>query len=178
LGKTIPARYRQEVVDNHYQKYSIKHSIHQLGNDWRLFAQSSFYTTPIHYSYLSWRYADCPTVKYGGLIKKNEYGIVFRLKNISGFIELRICEYWCESDIFESDLNSVINELIKEVKPLIVTLSPDKKSGNKSIKKTCRILGPIKAGPIVTLKAISTNFILECSHFKNWKPSIGTMELF
>ena len=117
-------------------------------------------------------------VKYGSVIKKDEYGIVFRLKKIFGFVELRICEYWSECASKEDELHSALNLLIKEVRPLFVTLSADTNHKKKSRKKNGSTLGPFKIGPVVTLKAVSTNLILKLSHFKTWRPSIGTMELF
>jgi hypothetical protein len=174
---SIPRFYQTSNEEEIYNSYSIKNAIEKLDDNWKLKIFTDIFHTPISKEFLSWRYADCPVAKYGAIIIPNKLGLIFRIKKLNRFIELRICEVWTEHTEAEDELNKLLQTLKKEIKPLVIsyTNSPQLKTKNHKIKG---FYGPSKRGPVVTLKPLSLSNLNIFEDFSRWNPSLGTMELF
>ena len=134
-----------------------------------------FFHTPITFSYLKWRYQDCPVVKYGAVIEK-DFGFVFRLKKVNNFAELRICEIWSEPiTSAHRGLRSALIKCIRKLKPLLITCAP---SPILQQKPLVQMLGPFNKGPITTIRPVTMTNLDIFKNFNKWRPSIGSLELF
>ena len=175
VGSLWSKRYSEEKLNNFYKEYEIGKSINALSSNWEVDTAENNFHTRINHSYLKWRYVDCPATKYGSIIKQGDFGMVFRFKKINRYIELRVCEIWIEDEAKEIDLNKALNELIKKVKPLFVSCSFSflQKERNK-----LGFFGPFKRGPKITLRRLAKKSDINFNQFINWRPSIGSIELF
>jgi hypothetical protein len=63
--------------------------------------------------------------------------------------------------------------LIDKIRPLFVSFAPD----TRIVNNRGLWLYPNK-GPITTIRTLANDNIEDFSFFKNWQPSIGSMELF
>lgn len=177
LGSVAPRFFSTKTTNQFYNKYSIAASIESIPLNWTPSFVSKSFRTPISLEYLQWRYGDCPVARYAGIIVPNEFGFVFRLKPFKKFIELRICESWVESDEAIDKMGKAIKNIIKEIRPLLVTEAAIPLINN-SLKRKVNSIGIIKNGPVVTLRTLASNSLDDFNNFKNWTPSIGSMELF
>ena len=127
--------------------------------------------------YLTWRYVDCPVAEYGAIIEPEQFGIVFRIKKVNHFIELRICEIWTEKKESNKLLNRSLKQLIRQIKPLILTCSESALIHSKK-QVPSFFFGPFKKGPVITLRNLAMNNLNIFETFSKWNPSLGSMELF
>lgn len=177
-GSIIPRSYSEEYADHIYSVYRCQSSIAGLFEDWTMPNEENYIQTSVNVNYLNWRYPFCPNVKYGAIVQPGSFGIIFRLKKLWQFYELRICEYWTERSAADLIAGAkAFKQLIKQTRPILVSVSLAPPV-LKSFKKNLFFFGPLDKGPITTVRPLapikSANFI----HFNSWAPSIGTMELF
>lgn len=174
---SFPHFYDSVKVEEFYSSYSAKNAIDELPTNWQLKSTKDIMHTPLTKEYLYWRYVECPVAKYGAVIVSNQYGFIFRIKKVNRFIELRLCELWIENAKANNDFIKTLKLLKKQIKPLFVS------SGVSPLLKTKSqvppgFFGPIKKGPVVTLKHLALNNLNIFEDFSKWNPSLGTMELF
>jgi GNAT superfamily N-acetyltransferase len=177
LGSLIPRLYSENFSDELYNFFNTTSAFAKLNADWKLRPSASIFHTPISIEYLKWRYNDCPIVKYGSIIEPGQFGVVFRLKKINNFFELRICELWTENNNADNLVKKEIKKIIKKVRPLLISCTDSPLY--KSIEKTpLGLFGPFKKGPVITLRPLANNNLNNFDEFYKWMPSIGTIELF
>ncbi len=136
---------------------------------------NTFFHTPVTKKYLQWRFRDCPVVTYGSVIEK-DFGFVFRLKPVKSFFEMRICEIWNADSTSAKALKKSLKNCIGQLKPAIVTCAPSPLTTFD--RPLNRMLGPFKKGPLTTLRPLAQTDLDDFNQFKNWQPSIGSLELF
>jgi hypothetical protein len=177
-GNILPVRYSEESLAECYQKYQVDLALNKLDHGWNLPASERALHTPIHYNYLKWRYQDCPVVKYGALIEPGMFGLVFRLKKLNRFIELRICETWTEAGTSAEELaRAGLKELVKKIRPVLVSCAPSPLF-NEGKKQLPGFFGPFKKGPVITIRPLAIGNLNNFEQFNHWQPSLGSMELF
>jgi GNAT superfamily N-acetyltransferase len=176
-GSLIPRFYKEQFIEKIYEQYQSEKAIGSLPASWKVNPADVLMHTPINKTYLHWRYNDCPIVKYGTIIESGKFGIVFRLKKINRFIELRICEIWTEDDKMAGVAVKALRKLIRNIRPAMVSCAPSPlfASGKKKIPG---LFGPVKKGPITTLRPLAIDKLNTFEQFYQWSPSIGSMELF
>ena len=176
-GSLIPRFYKEQFADKIYEQYNTEKVFQILAESWKVNADAVMFHTPINKPFLQWRYHDCPIVKYGAVVEEGKFGIVFRLKKINRFIELRICEIWTEDDKMAGMAIKAVKKLIRKIRPAMVSCAPSPLfAGGK--KKLPGLFGPVKRGPITTLRPLAMDKLNTFEQFYQWRPSIGSMELF
>lgn len=170
----LPARYSELVVDKVYADYPVDIFLKSIPESIDLSNPGVKYDTAVSANYFQWRYACCPVVKYGVKGYPGELFFFFRLKKVGRFIELRICDVWNKKGVEGSkSFNRALSNLIHQVRPLFVSIAPDFKGVNK---KSFRF--QTNLGPVTTVRTLAKKEIGDFKFFKNWQPSIGSMELF
>ncbi len=167
-GYVIPAKFNVETECKMEELFPVNPV-----NNWH--HSDKYFHTPISKDYLQWRFKDCPVVKYGGVIE-NDFGFIFRLKPVKNLFELRICEIWNSDASSAASLKNALRNCIKKLKPAIVTCAPSPLT--TFVKPLNRMLGPFKKGPLTTVRPLLKNDLSDFKEFKNWQPSIGSLELF
>jgi len=177
-GSFLPRFFSDSLSTDILSEFDIFSKLSVFNINWSLSSASSNYHTPLDFKFIKWRYAACPVAKYGMISQGDLFGIIFRLKPLNKFIELRICEAWASSqpDSIKM-LSEALKSLIKKIRPLVVscTSSPLVNCQSRSLPG---MLGPLFIGPVVTTRSLCMDDLGDFSHFKNWQPSIGSMELF
>lgn len=177
LGSLFPIAFSTFSSEIIKQSYNIKSYINSLPDNWSLPTNNGNWITQVDKIYLNWRYAECPVVNYGAYIVDKKYGLIFRIKKLGPFSELRVCECWIESNA-KQDLLSFkknIKKICSEFKPAIITYA----NCQKEIKQILnRSIGFLPIGPMVTIHSLALNDYNDFVEFNKWQPSMGTMELF
>jgi len=177
-GSIFPFFFSESLSAEILSEFNISEKLSSFDNNWSLSTLSDFYYTPISFEFLTWRYKNCPIIKYGMISEGGEFGIIFRIKPFNRFIELRICEIWASSEgTSQKKIRDSIKTLIKKIRPLFVscTYSPMLNNKHHSLPG---LFGPFYKGPIVTIRSLCLEDLDNFINFKNWQPSIGSMELF
>ena len=177
-GNLLARAYSTEIVNGFYNEYSIEDSLKKLNEKWSLPSLGKILHTPVEFNYLNWRYTQCPVAKYGAMIVPGQYGIVFRIKKMNRFMELRICEVWTETDFDSGKLaREAFKKIVNKIRPAIVSCAPSPLflSGKKQI---ANFFGPFKKGPFITIRSLTKESLGHFQKFNRWQPSLGTMELF
>ena len=171
LSISSPRLFSNDYIDEVLNKYVCDPSLFENSGNLNTIQDKFFYTS-ISKDYFNWRYAQCPIIKYGVSGEANLSLVFFRLKKFGKYIELRICDVWRNPGVNENIIDELITSLKEEIKPLFVTLAPTIYGHN--------IRGSItmNRGPLTTICTIKNDFTLDFSNFSNWKPSVGSMELF
>jgi GNAT superfamily N-acetyltransferase len=176
-GSVIPRIYKDSFATEIYSHFDAEKALNVLAENWKLPPAEVLFHTPLSKSYLRWRYQECPILKYGAVIEPGKFGIIFRLKKINKFYEFRICEIWTEEDKMASAATKTLKEIIRMVRPVMVSCAPSPSfAGGKKILPS--LFGPIKRGPLTTLRPLVNEKLNNFEQFYHWRPSIGTMELF
>lgn len=177
-GSIFPRFYREEEVASMLLRYPVDRAIGHL-RDHAFHAGKDQWHTPLSHAYLHWRYHTCPVVKYGAVSEAGRYGFVFRLKRLNRFYELRICEAWTESTDKQApgDARRALRQLIGAIRPLMVTCAPSPDFMQGDVKPGW-LLGPVRKGPMVTIRPLAMDNLTTFDQFSQWQPSMGTMELF
>ena len=178
FGFIFPSFYNEKRLKDCYEVFSVERALAELGNEWTLPNVPQHIHTPISHSYLKWRYLDCPILKYGAIIQKGEFGLVFRLKRFSRFNELRICECWLENNETGYRLaQQALRKIVYSTRPILVSCAPSPLF-NRFGKEIIQWKLPINKGPQTTVRPLQMEDLGDFINFKNWQPSIGSMELF
>lgn len=172
-GSLLPARYSEERISKFISHYNINTAATELQNEYSFPGSDNFYHTPLSHDYIKWRYADCPVVKYGGIAVAGKFGIIFRLKNLKGFCELRICEMWAVNKEGEKELKKNLKDLARKFRPVMISCAP-----TPLISTKAGFYGPFRKGPITTIRELSLTDLHHFENFQSWRPSIGSLELF
>jgi len=176
-GSLFPRFYKEQFAEKIYEQYNTSTIFETLAQTWKVNADAVLFHTPINKPFLQWRYHDCPIVKYGAIVEEGKFGIVFRLKKINRFIELRICEIWTEDDKMVGMAIQSLKKLIRNIRPAMVSCAPSPLfAGGK--KNLPGLFGPVKKGPTTTLRPLAMDKLNTFDQFYQWRPSIGSMELF
>jgi GNAT superfamily N-acetyltransferase len=170
----LPTKYNEDDCDLIYMDHSVDSFLLKVPDCIDFSNSIDTYNTAFTLNYFKWRYADCPIINYGvkGCVEK--YFFFFRIKKIGRFIELRICDFWMNTGIeFEQQFMEELTQLVYRIRPLFVSIAPDRK-----LMKKKGFWFDTKTGPMTTIRTLSMNDLNDFNLFKNWNPSIGSMELF
>jgi len=176
-GSLFPRIYSEKSVNNLLSIYSMQASLNQLNSDWAIKNSATHFHTAINKAFVKWRYQDCPVANYGAVIEPGVFGIVFRLKKVNKFIELRICELWTEKNGGEKQAKQAYKKLIRNIRPAVVTCGISPLFQHEK-KNPLGFFGPFKKGPTITLKTLASQQLNSFNQFKQWNPSMGSIELF
>lgn len=177
-GVLKPVFYDDDICEEVYKHFSADVSVKSLGANWQLHDNLPVYHTPLNTEYLQWRYVDCPVARYGAIVDKGCFGIFFRIKKIREFCELRICDIWIQEPFVTAKLFiAAFKEIIKAVKPLLITMGPSVHLPGE-IERQLKFLITINAGPVTTVRKLAMKELSDLVGFKNWSPSLGSLELF
>ena len=176
-GSMAPRLFSEKAMEKIYAGYSTKDVFQKLNKDWSVSPAPMMMHTPVNYAYLNWRYNECPVAVYGAVIEPGQFGFIFRLKKVNRFIELRICELWTENSAADKLAKKAIKKLIRATRPVLVTCAPSPLF-ETSKKRILGLFGPMKKGPVVTLRPLAIDKLNIFNEFTKWNPSIGSMELF
>jgi GNAT superfamily N-acetyltransferase len=174
LGLCIPNYYNDNKIDEFYLNYPVQRFL-EYNNDF-LFSKNLniYFETKVTKEYLIWRYINCPSMKYGFTGEEGKVYLFFRLKQIGNYIELRICDIISNNAPNDIQLvKRLIIDLNNKIRPLIISFAP---SSNKFLSKLEWI--KIKLGPVTTIRQLDSFNINDFTKFSNWRPSLGSMELF
>jgi len=170
----LPSKFNEALIDNIYSEFPVNDFATDFSKNIEFFNDSEKFNTVFSEKYYKWRYIDCPTVEYGFEGSVDKYFIFFRLKKIDNFIELRICDFWIKNEKgLEKSFLDALTQLIKKIRPLFISFAADFRINFKN----GLWFNPNK-GPITTVRKLSSEGIEDFLYFKNWQPSIGSMELF
>ena len=170
----IPSKFNEQFIDNIYSEFSVNDFPSFFRNHIDFSIDSEKLNTVFSEKYYKWRYTECPAVKYGLNGSPNKYFIFFRLKKIDKFIELRICDFWIKDETgIEKLFFDGLTQLAKKTRPLFISFAPDFRIYNNK-----GFWFNSNKGPITTVRKLSSECIDDFRNFKNWAPSIGSMELF
>lgn len=176
-GSLMPRIYKAPFVDDIYKQFNTEIAMNPLAQNWKLPPADVMFHTPVSKSYLKWRYQDCPILNYGAVIEPGKFGFIFRLKKVNKYYEFRICEIWTEEDQMAEAAIKSVKEIIKIVRPVMVSCAPSPLfAGGKN--KIPGLFGPLRRGPVTTLRPLVNQKLNNFEQFYHWRPSIGTMELF
>jgi N-acetylglutamate synthase-like GNAT family acetyltransferase len=94
VGAVFPKKFDAQFCNEVCKKFNPSDTVEHINTAYQ--TPQRQYQTTVTSSYFKWRYIDCPIINYGSLILPGEAFVVFRLKKIGSFIELRICDVWQE----------------------------------------------------------------------------------
>jgi GNAT superfamily N-acetyltransferase len=174
-GSLLPRKTDMIFEKQLYQRYNCIAAVSELNNDWHESLQGTVFRSPLNKAFVKWRYADCPVVQYGAIISAGEFGLIFRLKPLNRFYELRICEAWLEDNAATAKAAKAFRRLRKEIRPVAISMSP---GTNVLLKRAMGFWLTLKQGPLTTVRPLALEDLSSFEHFNNWAPSIGAMELF
>lgn len=172
VGSLMQAFYSENKNERIYKEFSAEREFKKLDNNYIFPVNDKQIYTALSGDYLKWRFQDCPIVNYGAVVEK-DFGIVFRLKKLNRFNELRICEIWQNEGSKKHELKKALNKIIRMAKPIMVSCAPSALINNK-----LGLFGPFLKGPITTIRPLAITSLDQFKNFKSWQPSIGSMELF
>jgi GNAT superfamily N-acetyltransferase len=177
-GSIFPKRAGNQDQIELLKDFDIATNLAAFPKDWKHQVDIPYYHTPISFSYIHWRYSDCPVATYGMMGEPDIFGIIFRMKPWRGFLELRICESWIlPGRGNEKRFHAAYRHIIKKLRPILVTSAPSAFLHGAG-KPSHFLLGPFRKGPMVTIRPLSMENLKEFDNFNAWRPSIGTLELF
>ncbi len=176
-GSILPRLFSEKSATKLLSIYDVQSSLNQLDSDWVIKKATTHFHTGINKAFLKWRYQDCPVANYGAVIVPGVFGIVFRLKKVNKFIELRICELWSEKNGVEKQVKQAYKTLIRNIRPAVVTCGISPLFQHEK-NNPLGFFGPFKKGPTITLKTLANKEINAFNQFKKWNPSMGSIELF
>ncbi len=176
-GSITPRLFSEGKLNKAYEIYDVQTALNQLHSDWKAAGTTTDYHTPLTLSYIKWRYQDCPILKYGAIIEPGAFGLIFRLKKVNKFMELRICEAWTEKKGADKAARKALRKLVRSLKPVLITCGPAPLFETDK-KRPLGLFGPYKKGPITTLRPLANHKLNNFDNFSRWSPSIGSMELF
>lgn len=172
-GSIFPARYGDAYAQIVYDRFSISKALEKYQANHVFPVSESYFQTPLSVQYLKWRYADCPIVQYGAVLEPGRFGIVFRMKPLKRFIEMRICDVWCEQPGALPELKKALSAIKSAIRPLMVSCAP-----TSNVQSKIGMWGPFRKGPITTIRSLALTDLTPFEDFNAWQPSIGAMELF
>lgn len=128
---------------------------------------------------LKWRYQDVSVAQYFGAgIEKGgtlRAAVFYRVKRTKAGNELRVTDVFMESTGYKNDVATLLQERMKMHRADYTTLSAAQES------MVMRGLLPsfeMRIGPMVTLREMNAAPMEELKDFKQWRPSLGDLELF
>ncbi len=178
VGSLLPVFYSDSIVNSIYDEYAVTRILETFPPDWSIENTAAVLYTPLTTQFLKWRYCDCPVARYGAAAVPGKFGFIFRIKKMKRFMELRICEAWTEgSPDAEKLAKTAFKKLLAKLRPLMISSAdtPLFLSGNKKIGT---FFGPLKKGPVITIRPLAMENLNNFEQFNNWQPSLGSMELF
>ena len=169
----IPRIYNEQALTELLSGYEIN-SI----NNFDFNTISKKISTPLTSVFINWRYVNCPINKYYNISKTNEYILIFRIRKVKLFTEMRLCEVaFNGNNICINDAISRLKSIIKMVRPAYVSCANNDSIPPTFFKKLF-FLPSLKIGPIVTLKNVNYQAFESFKNFEIWQPTLGCLELF
>ena len=169
----IPRIYNKQLISELLADYEIN-STDEL--DFNTFC--NIFSTPLSSNFLNWRYVNCPISKYYNISKTDKYSIIFRIKKVKSFFEMRLCEVLInkgDSCSNEAVLNVI--KIIKIIRPAYISCAKSDSIPSSFFSKLF-FLPILKVGPIVTVKNVNYQSFESFKNFEIWQPTIGCLELF
>ena len=131
--------------------------------------------------YISWRYAANPLFPYYFVTDYKSYLLVYRPKEHSKFLELRVADFFLfeQTPGLSKTIANQLRQAARQMKADIITIS-----GNihTEFKEYLGSMGPIPTrptGPIVTLRDLNvTDIFPTLMQSETWSYSLGDLELF
>jgi GNAT superfamily N-acetyltransferase len=176
-GSILPRLFSEKSVNNLLSIYTMQASLDQLDSNWEIKNSITHFHTGINKAFLKWRYQDCPVANYGAVIEPGFFGFVFRIKKVNKFIELRICELWTDTADGAKQAKQAYKKLTRKIRPAVVTCGISPLFHHKK-NNPLGFFGPFKKGPTITLKTLASKQLNSFNQFKQWNPSMGSIELF
>lgn len=178
-GSIFPRKFYTEGLTEMADLFPIDAAITRITDPaWRISGGSNWHT-PINKAYLHWRFATCPVARYGAIIEPGAFGLVYRVKKLKYFFELRICEAWTEKND-PATLQAARNayrQLVTTIRPAMVSYCPTPLF-MQGEKRPGMLFGPYKKGPLITIRPLAWENLNTFEQFHQWQPSLGSMELF
>jgi len=177
LASLFPRFFSEAKNEKSLSKFNLDIELSKLKDEFKLKLDTINFSTPITKKFLNWRYRDCPVAKYGGVIEQGKFGVIFRLKKLNRFVELRICELWIESPEGELEIQSALKKIKREIRPVAITIAKCNLTETNQ-RNIFNFWGPVKIGPNITIRKINKENLTNFNEFYHWQPSIGSMEIF
>jgi len=170
---TIPRVYNENLLRELLTNYEIS-----ITKEPNLNSQTNKFSTPLSSDYINWRYKNCPIDSYYSISQENKFIVIFRIKKVKSFIEMRLCEVAINNKDYCIDKTvSSIKEIIKIIRPAFVSCADNDNIPSAFFKKLY-FFPKLKIGPIVTLKNVKCESFEDFKNYKIWQPSLGSLELF
>lgn len=136
------------------------------------------FSTPLSLDYINWRYTNCPIDRYYSVSKADQFIVIFRIKKVKSFIEMRICEVAINNkDYCINETVSSIKKIVKIIRPAFISCAVNDNIPSAFFKKLY-FFPKLKVGPIVTLKNVKCESFEDFKNYKIWQPTLGCLELF
>ena len=173
LPLQIPRIYNKKLLCELLADYEIGKA-----NELNINTLTNKFSTPLSMDYINWRYTNCPIDNYYSISKANKFIVIFRIKKVKTFIEMRLCEVAIKNEEFcITEAVSSIKKLIKIVRPVFLS-SADNDNIPTAFFNKLNFSPKLKVGPIVTLRNINYDSFEDFKKYKIWEPTLGCMELF
>ena len=145
-------------------------AIEKALENWKLIKHSkkNIWETEYSEKYLRWRYVDIPVIKYYGYADSKAM-VIFRLKQSSFGIELRICEAFGNKKSCTSHIKYIYKSCTFDYMSV---------SGFCEVSLPGMLKKNIKNGPEVTLRSICLKQLTGFEEFEKWHPELGDLEVF
>ncbi|SIS53525.1 GNAT family N-acetyltransferase [Belliella pelovolcani] len=140
------------------------------------FRCSKGFQTQISKTYLFWRYAINPILRYGFLTDYRTYFLIYRKRSMRFGVELRIV------DLLHIDQSQKIDQ--QSLSMQIQSLQQKTNITTYSIRqaseyfKSFWVIKNDRIGPVLTFKQLNMTAAAESEFIDQWKYSLGDMELF
>jgi GNAT superfamily N-acetyltransferase len=137
--------------------------------------------TPFSAAYIHWRYASNPLFPYSFISDNNNYLLIYRIKEHSRFLELRITDFYLfnQDNSIRKDIRRQLSAVRKRTSADILTISGRQLLAYKNFLPA---FGPIpirNAGPSITLRDLTVSADFDfLMNIDNWTYSMGDLELF
>jgi len=140
--------------------------------------------TSVTSEYVTWRYAHNPLFRYNFFTDKENYVLIYRIKNHSFTRELRIVDFIllksnATTRIVNSHMKNEVLAFTKTNKIDFISFSGQQYLASKACFQWMGIIPVRSLGPLVTIRNLNMeNKFAELLDVKNWNYSLGDMELF
>ena len=149
-------------------------------NAWKL-NQQEYLTTDYTESYLRWRYAHVPALRYGLQWTEQEEGscaIFYRIKSTGRMRELRITDLFYTGKNTKAAVRRAIWQLMKTHQPDVTTVLNDAQGNVKKVLPG-GFFSATRRGLTITTRQLNDPASAALAHNqKRWNVSAGTLELF
>lgn len=130
--------------------------------------ENNYWQTSYSDQYLKWRYLQIPIIPYYGHCDDKGL-IIFRLKESSLGIELRICDTFGEQKAIYNLIRDIFDRCTFDYMTNI---------GFTSVRLPGLTRAKLAIGPDVTIRSLGLEDLTTFKNFTSWHPSFGDLEVF